>query len=343
MKTNDINILAIETSCDETSAAVVKNGRYILSNIISSQIDIHKKYGGVVPEIASRKHIEVIDYVIDEALEEANFKLSDIDAIAVTYGPGLVGALLVGVASAKALAFACNKPLVGVHHIEGHISANYIEDKNFDPPFICLIVSGGHTHIACVHDYNKYEIMGCTRDDAVGEAYDKVARSIGYGYPGGPIIDNLAKTGNPQAIDFPRVYLEDNSYDFSFSGLKSAVLNYINKCKMTDVSFKPEDIAASFQQAVIEVLVNKTIKAAKQKNIYKIAMAGGVAANSSLRKHMKETCEKENITLNYPSPILCTDNAAMIGSAGYYEFINGVRHKLDLNAVPNLKLGQKYD
>lgn len=343
MKTNDINILAIETSCDETSAAVVKNGRYILSNIISSQIDIHKKYGGVVPEIASRKHIEVIDYVIDEALEEANFKLSDIDAIAVTYGPGLVGALLVGVASAKALAFACNKPLVGVHHIEGHISANYIEDKNFDPPFICLIVSGGHTHIACVHDYNKYEIMGCTRDDAVGEAYDKVARSIGYGYPGGPIIDNLAKAGNPQAIDFPRVYLEDNSYDFSFSGLKSAVLNYINKCKMTDVSFKPEDIAASFQQAVIEVLVNKTIKAAKQKNIYKIAMAGGVAANSSLRKHMKEACEKENITLNYPSPILCTDNAAMIGSAGYYEFINGVRHKLDLNAVPNLKLGQKYD
>lgn len=343
MKTNDINILAIETSCDETSAAVVKNGRYILSNIISSQIDIHKKYGGVVPEIASRKHIEVIDYVIDEALEEANFKLSDIDAIAVTYGPGLVGALLVGVASAKALAFACNKPLVGVHHIEGHISANYIEDKNFDPPFICLIVSGGHTHIACVHDYNKYEIMGCTRDDAVGEAYDKVARSIGYGYPGGPIIDNLAKTGNPQAIDFPRVYLEDNSYDFSFSGLKSAVLNYINKCKMTDVSFKPEDIAASFQQAVIEVLVNKTIKAAKQKNIYKIAMAGGVAANSSLRKYMKEACEKENITLNYPSPILCTDNAAMIGSAGYYEFINGVRHKLDLNAVPNLKLGQKYD
>lgn len=343
MKTNDINILAIETSCDETSAAVVKNGRYILSNIISSQIDIHKKYGGVVPEIASRKHIEVIDYVIDEALEEANFKLSDIDAIAVTYGPGLVGALLVGVASAKALAFACNKPLVGVHHIEGHISANYIEDKNFDPPFICLIVSGGHTHIACVHDYNKYEIMGCTRDDAVGEAYDKVARSIGYGYPGGPIIDNLAKTGNPQAINFPRVYLEDNSYDFSFSGLKSAVLNYINKCKMTDVSFKPEDIAASFQQAVIEVLVNKTIKAAKQKNIYKIAMAGGVAANSSLRKHMKEACEKENITLNYPSPILCTDNAAMIGSAGYYEFINGVRHKLDLNAVPNLKLGQKYD
>lgn len=343
MKINDINILAIETSCDETSAAVVKNGRYILSNIISSQIDIHKKYGGVVPEIASRKHIEVIDYVIDEALEEANFKLSDIDAIAVTYGPGLVGALLVGVASAKALAFACNKPLVGVHHIEGHISANYIEDKNFDPPFICLIVSGGHTHIACVHDYNKYEIMGCTRDDAVGEAYDKVARSIGYGYPGGPIIDNLAKAGNPQAIDFPRVYLEDNSYDFSFSGLKSAVLNYINKCKMTDVSFKPEDIAASFQQAVIEVLVNKTIKAAKQKNIYKIAMAGGVAANSSLRKHMKEACEKENITLNYPSPILCTDNAAMIGSAGYYEFINGVRHKLDLNAVPNLKLGQKYD
>ncbi len=341
MKVNDINILAIETSCDETAAAVVKDGRYVLSNIISSQIDIHKKYGGVVPEIASRKHIEIIDYVIDEALQKANFKLNDIDAIAVTYGPGLVGALLVGVNETKALAFACNKPLIGVHHIEGHISANYIEDKNFTPPFICLVVSGGHTHIVCVYDYNKYEIMGQTRDDAVGEAYDKVARAIGYGYPGGPIIDNVSKKGNPYAIDFPRVYLEENSYDFSFSGIKSAVLNYINKCKMTNTSFIAEDIAASFQQAVVEVLVNKTIKAAKQKGIYKIAIAGGVAANSSLREYMKQSCEKENISFNYPSPIFCTDNAAMIGSAGYYEYINGNCSKMDLNAVADLKLGNK--
>lgn len=337
---NDIKILALETSCDETSAAIVRSGRYILSNVISSQIEIHKKYGGVVPEIASRKHIEVIDYVIDEALAKANLNLNDIDAIAVTYGPGLVGALLVGVAEAKALAFACNKPLIGVHHIEGHISANYIEDINFKPPFICLVVSGGHSHIVYVSDYNKYEIMGRTRDDAVGEAYDKVSRAIGFGYPGGPIIDKLANEGNPFAIDFPRVYLEDNSYDFSFSGLKSSVLNYINRCKMTDEKINPASIAASFQQAVVEVLVNKTVKAAKYKNINKIALAGGVASNTALRKTMKQRCIEEGINLNYPSPILCTDNAAMIGSAAYYQYINGVTSGLDLNAIPNLKLGE---
>jgi len=337
----DVIILALESSCDETAAAIVKNGRHILSNIISSQIETHKRYGGVVPEIASRKHIEAIDYVIDQALEEAKINLEDVDAIAVTYGPGLVGALLVGVAEAKALAFACNKPLVGVNHIEGHISANYIENLSLQPPFICLVVSGGHSHIVYVEEYDKFEIMGKTRDDAVGEAYDKVARAIGFGYPGGPIVDAIAKTGNPSAINFPRAYLEEGSYDFSFSGLKSSVLNYINKCNMLGEKIVPEDIAASFQQAVVEVLVNKTIKASKEKNINKIVMAGGVASNSSLREAMKLACESENISLTYPSPILCTDNAAMIAAAGYYEYIKGTRDELDLNAIPNLKLGQR--
>jgi N6-L-threonylcarbamoyladenine synthase len=337
----DVIILAIESSCDETSAAIVKNGRHILSNVIASQIDVHKRYGGVVPEIASRKHIEAIDYVIDEALRDAKIGLDSVDAIAVTYGPGLVGALLVGVAEAKALAFACNKPLVGVHHIEGHISANYIENLSLEPPFICLVVSGGHSHIVCVEDYDKFEIMGRTRDDAVGEAYDKVSRAIGFGYPGGPIVDGLAKEGNPKAINFPRVYLEEGTYDFSFSGLKSSVLNYINKFNMTGEQIVAKDVAASFQQAVVEVLVNKTIKAAKEKKINKIAMAGGVASNSSLRKAMRLACDNENISLTYPSPILCTDNAAMIGAAGYYEYIRGVRDQLDLNAIPGLKLGQR--
>lgn len=337
----DVIILSIESSCDETAAAVVKNGRYILSNIISSQIDIHKRYGGVVPEIASRKHIEAIDDVINQALVESSTALNDVDAIAVTYGPGLVGALLVGVAHAKALAFACKKPLVGVHHIEGHICANFIENPTFHPPFICLVVSGGHSHIVYVQDYDKFEIIGKTRDDAVGEAYDKVSRAIGFGYPGGPIVDGLAKEGNPNAIHFPRVYLEESTYDLSFSGLKSSVLNYINKCNMLGEKVVAEDVAASFQQAVVEVLVNKTIKAAKQKNINKVAMAGGVASNSALRQAMQSACEKENIFLTYPSPILCTDNAAMIGAAGYYGYIKGVRDELDLNAIPNLKLGER--
>lgn len=337
----EITILAIESSCDETAAAVVVNGTKVLSNIIASQIDLHKLYGGVVPEIASRKHIEKISQVIDQALEKADVTFEDIDAIAVTYGPGLVGALLVGLAQAKALAYALKKPLVGVHHIEGHISANYIENSDFKPPFICLVVSGGHSHLVHVKDYGEYEILGRTRDDAVGEAFDKVARTIGLGYPGGPKIDKLAMQGNKEAIKFPRVYLEKDTYDFSFSGIKSSVLNYINQCKMKEVKINEADVAASFQEAVVEVLVNKTVKAAKEHGLLKVAMAGGVASNTALRNAMEEACSKENITLQFPSPILCTDNAAMIGSAGYYEFIKGITHGLDLNAIPGLKLGQK--
>lgn len=333
-------ILAIESSCDETAAAVVKDGREVLSNIISSQIALHTIYGGVVPEIASRNHIENIDGVIMEAVNQANITLKEVDAIAVTYGPGLVGALLVGLAEAKALSFALKKPLIGVHHIEGHICANYIENKAFEPPFLSLVVSGGHTHIVYVPEYGKYEILGKTRDDAVGEAYDKVARAIGMGYPGGPKVDAAAKKGNPQAIAFPRVFLEENSYDFSFSGLKSAVLNYINKANMTEQKIVAEDIAASFQAAVIDVLAEKTMKAAQQKGVSRIALAGGVASNSALRQRMKQECEKRGYELNIPAPILCTDNAAMIGCAGYYEYLKGVRDGLDLNANPSLKLGE---
>lgn len=337
----DVMIMAIESSCDETSVAIVKNGKDILSNVISSQIDLHKKFGGVVPEIASRKHIENIDPVITEALEEAGMSIKDVDAIAVTYGPGLVGALLVGLAEAKAIAFAAKKPLIGIHHIEGHISANYIEG-DFKPPFICMVVSGGHTHLVHVRDYGKYEILGKTRDDAAGEAFDKVARAIGLGYPGGPKIDNIAKQGNENAIEFPRAYLENGSYDFSFSGVKSAVLNYINQCKMKEQEINVPDIAASFQNSVVEVIVKKTIKAAKELKLNKVALAGGVAANTKLRKEMENACLKEKITLHYPSPVYCTDNAAMIGVAAYYEYINGVRHDMDLNAIPNLKLSDRF-
>ena len=335
----DITILSIETSCDETAASVVVNGRKVLSNIISSQIDIHKKFGGVVPEVASRKHIEKIDIVIDEALEEANCTFSDIDAIAVTYGPGLVGALLVGVAQAKALAFALDKPLIGVHHIEGHIAANYIENNAFEPPFLCLVVSGGHTHLVHVKDYNEFVIVGKTRDDAIGEAFDKVARSIGLGYPGGPKIDRLAPEGDEKYIDFPRAKVE--GYDFSFSGVKSAVLNYMNQCKMKNEAIIPKHIAASFQHAVIEAVVEKTFLAAEALEINKIALAGGVAANSKLRQRMQEECENKKIELQFPSLVLCTDNAAMIGAAAYYEYINGRRDGMELNAVPNLKLVNK--
>lgn len=338
MKNKDVTILAIESSCDETAAAVVVNGREVLSNIISSQIDLHTLYGGVVPEIASRKHIEKINYVIEEALKEADKTLDDIDAIAVTYGPGLVGALLVGVAEAKAIAFARNIPLVGVHHIEGHISANYIENKELEPPYICMVVSGGHTHLVVVNDYGKYEVIGRTRDDAAGEAFDKVARAIGLGYPGGPKIDKLSKEGNPQAIQFPHAKIDGSPYDFSFSGLKSAVLNYINSCNMKGEEINQADVAASFQQTVVDILVERAIKAAKELNINKLALAGGVASNSAIRTAFKANCEKENIDFFYPSPIYCTDNAAMIGAAAYYEYIAGVRHGLDLNAVPNLKL-----
>jgi len=337
----DIYILGIESSCDETAAAVVKNGRDVLSNVISSQIDLHTLYGGVVPEIASRKHIEKINQVVDQALKEAGKDLKDITAIAVTYGPGLVGALLVGVSFAKSLAFAMEKPLVGVHHIEGHISANYIEHKNLEPPFGCLVVSGGHTHLVAVKDYGEYEILGCTRDDAAGEAFDKVARAIGLGYPGGPKIDRISKEGNPEAIQFPRAKVENSRYDFSFSGLKSAVLNYINSCEMKGQEVNVADVAASFQKAVVDVLVDHGIHGAKEYGFHTFAIAGGVASNSALRKAFEETCKKQGIEFCCPSPIFCTDNAAMIGVAGYYEFIKGTRSGWDLNAVPNLKLGER--
>jgi len=337
----DILILSIESSCDETSAAVVKNGRDVLSDVIYSQIALHTLYGGVVPEIASRKHIEKINTVIMTALKEADKTLDDMDAIGVTYGPGLVGALLVGVSEAKAIAWAKKKPLIGVHHIEGHVSANYIEHKDLKPPFMCLIVSGGHTHLVIVEDYGKFRILGKTRDDAAGEAFDKVARSIGLGYPGGPKIDAKAKEGNPDAIVFPKAKVADAPYDFSFSGLKSAVLNYQNQKKMAGEPVNTADLAASFEKAVVDVLVEHTVAAAKEYGFKQVAMAGGVASNSALRAGMKEACAKEEIELFYPSPVLCTDNAAMIGAAAYYEFLNGTRSGWDLNAVPGLKLGER--
>lgn len=341
MSEKDTLILAIESSCDETAASVVKNGRCVLSNIISSQIAIHTLYGGVVPEIASRKHIEKINQVVEAALKEADVTLDDIDAIGVTYGPGLVGALLVGVAEAKAIAYAKKKPLVGVHHIEGHVSANYIEHPDLEPPFLCEIISGGHTHLVIVKDYGSFEILGRTRDDAAGEAFDKVARAIGLGYPGGPKIDKLAKEGNPHAIDFPRAHMEDAPYDFSFSGVKSAVLNHLNKCRMTGEPIVEADIAASFQQAVVDVLVDNAIRVAKDYHMDRLAIAGGVASNGALRAAMEAACEKEGIRFYRPSSIFCTDNAAMIGVAAYYEYRKGTRHGWDLNAVPNLKLGER--
>lgn len=340
-KEKDIYILAVESSCDETAASVVRNGREVLSNIISSQIALHTLYGGVVPEIASRKHIEKINQVIMEALREAGKSLEDMTAIAVTYGPGLVGALLVGVSAAKAISFASGIPLIGVHHIEGHISANFIEHKELEPPFVCLVASGGHSHLVLVKDYGEYEIIGRTRDDAAGEAFDKVARAIGLGYPGGPKIDKLSKEGNPDAIHFPRAKVEDNEYDFSFSGLKSAVLNYLNGCQMKGEEICRADVAASFQKAVIEVLVEHSIHAVKEYGYDKFAIAGGVASNQSLRAAFEKECKEKGITFYHPSPIFCTDNAAMIGVAGYYEYQKGVRSGLDLNAVPNLKLGER--
>lgn len=337
----DILILAIESSCDETAASVVRNGREVLSNIISSQIDLHTLYGGVVPEIASRKHIEKINQVIEEALIQAGMTLKDMDAVGVTYGPGLVGALLVGVAEAKAISYAAKLPCIGVHHIEGHVSANYIENKELEPPFLCLIVSGGHTHLVLVKEYGVYEIIGRTHDDAAGEAYDKVARAIGLGYPGGPKIDQLAKSGNPKALTFPRAHIEGCPYDFSFSGLKSAVLNYINSCEMKKEEINRADVAASFQQAVVDVLVAKTMSAAKAYHMDKVAIAGGVASNSALRLAMEQACVENHLKFYHPSPIFCTDNAAMIGCAAYYEYKKGKFADLDLNAVPNLKIGQR--
>lgn len=336
----EVKILAVESSCDETAAAVVVNGRDVRSNIISSQIDIHTLYGGVVPEIASRKHIERINQVIIQALDTAGMGLEDMDAVAVTYGPGLVGALLVGVAEAKAIAYARKLPLIGVHHIEGHISANYIENKELEPPFMCLVVSGGHTHLVQVNDYGVYEILGRTRDDAAGEAFDKAARAIGLGYPGGPKIEKAAAKGSADAIRFPRAKVSGSEYDFSFSGLKSAVLNYLNGCRMKQIPIVQEDVAASFQKAVIDVLVGNAMHAVEQYHVDKFAIAGGVASNGALRAGMESACQERGVRFYCPSPILCTDNAAMIGTAAYYEYLAGRRDDWTLNAVPNLKLGK---
>lgn len=329
----DIICLAIETSCDETSVAIVKNGREVLSNVISTQIDIHKKYGGVVPEIASRNHVENITYVVEESIEKANIKLKDVDIIGCTYGPGLVGALLVGLSTAKAMAYALKKPLVGVHHIEGHIAANYITHKELTPPYLCLVVSGGHSHLVYVEDYTKFEVLGKTRDDAVGEAFDKVSRAIGLGYPGGPIIDKMAKEGKP-TYKLPRTHFEN--LDFSFSGVKTAVLNLINKEK----NLNANDLCASFEEAVTDVLVENVLKAVEKLKVSKIAIAGGVSANTYLRDRMQKIGSIHNLKVYYPELILCTDNAAMIGSAAYYNFLNGKISNMDLNAVPNLKIGE---
>jgi len=334
----DIKILAIETSCDETSAAVVRNGREVVSNIISSQIDIHKRFGGVVPEVASRKHLDNISPVIDEALLSAGVALKDLDAVAATCGPGLVGALLIGLTTAKAIAFSSSLPFIGVNHIEGHIAANYIEHNELEPPFICLVASGGHSHIVNVVGYTSYEVLGRTRDDAAGEAFDKIARALGLGYPGGPLLDKLAASGNRGVIDFPRAFLEEGSYDFSFSGLKSAVLNYLNSKRMKNEEVNPADIAASFQEAVTDVLSAKLIKAALDRKSEYAVLAGGVASNSRLRELLKQRGEQAGIKVIYPSPILCTDNAAMIGCAAYYRYINGTRSDFTLNAIPNLSL-----
>ena len=338
---DNVTILAIESSCDETAAAVVVNGREVLSNIISSQIDIHTLYGGVVPEIASRKHTERINQVVKEALSAAGKTLSDMDAIAVTYGPGLVGPLLIGVSEAKAISFAAGIPLIGVHHIEGHISANYIAAKDLEPPFVCLVVSGGHTHLVLVRDYGSYQILGRTHDDAAGEAFDKVAREIGLGYPGGPKIDRVSKEGNPEAIHFPRGKVDGSRYDFSFSGMKSAVLNYLNTARMKGEEISVPAVAASFQAAVVDVLVSHAMWAIDEYHLDRFALAGGVASNSALRSAMEEACRKQGVAFYCPPPVLCTDNAAMIGAAAYYDYIKGVRSGFDLNAVPGLRLGER--
>ncbi len=337
MKDGKFLTLGIETSCDETAASVVADGRIVMSNVISSQIDIHTQYGGVVPEIASRKHLEKINDVIRKALDDAGVCPEETDLIGVTYGPGLVGALLIGVAAAKTMAYALDKPLVGVNHMHGHIAANYIEYPDLKPPFMSLVVSGGHTEIVNVTDYNKCEKLGGTRDDAAGEAFDKVARVIGLGYPGGPKIDKASKEGDKDAIHFKRVYLEDGSYDFSFSGLKTQALNYLNSERQAGREINVNDVAASFQEAVMEVISDKAVAAAKEYKRDKIVMAGGVASNSRLRELMEEKAAEEDIVILKPSPVLCTDNAAMIASSAYYAYQNGEESGLDLDAVPGLE------
>lgn len=339
--TQDVYILAIESSCDETAAAVVKNGRTVCSNIISSQVPVHTLYGGVVPEIASRKHVEQMNPVITQALAEAGMTLKEMTAIAVTYGPGLIGALLAGVSQAKAMAYATGLPLIPCHHIEGHIAANFISHPTLTPPFLCLIVSGGHTHLAAVRDYGVYEMIGRTHDDAAGEAFDKVARALSLGYPGGPKIDQAARTGNPNAIAFPRAQISGAPWDFSFSGLKSAVLNYLNQEEMKGNAISVPDVAASFQQAVVEVLVSHTRLAAKAFGYDKVALAGGVAANHALREAMAQATREDGFALYQPEPVLCTDNAAMIGAMAYYSYLQGDFADLDLNAYANLKIGER--
>lgn len=340
-KEKNIITLAIETSCDETSIAILENGRNLLANIISTQIPIHQNYGGVVPEIASRKHIVNIMPVLKEALDEAKITLNDIDQIAVTYGPGLVGALLVGVSAAKALAFSLDVPLIGVNHLEGHIFANLLTHKDLKPPFVSLVVSGGHTSLVEVRDYNKFYLIGQTRDDAAGEAFDKVARVMGLPYPGGPHIDKLAQKGNKDAIDFPKALCNKGNYDFSFSGLKSAVLNYLHNMEQKKLPINKEDVAASFQKTVIDILVFKAIEALKETKLTKLVLAGGVAANSQLEEKLKVKCKELGYEFFYPSKILCTDNAAMIACRGYYQSLDGDFSADDLNAVPNLKLSTK--
>lgn len=333
--------LGIESSCDETSVAILRGGREILANVISTQIPVHRKFGGVVPEIASRKHIVNIMPVLDEALHEAGVTLADIDRIAVAYGPGLVGALLVGVSAAKTLAFALDKPLVAVNHLEGHIFANFLSHPDLQPPFMALVVSGGHTSLVHVKDYNHFSLMGQTRDDAAGEAFDKVARVMGLPYPGGPQIDKLAKEGNPDAIDFPMALNEKGNYEFSFSGLKSAVLNYLNSMNLKHIEINKADVAASFQKSVVNILVHKAVEAARQTGMKKLVLAGGVAANSSLEEHLRRAAEESNLEFYYPSKILCTDNAAMIACRGYYQALAGQFAGSDLNAVPYLELTDK--
>ena len=336
-----VKILALETSCDETSAAVVADGSKILSNIISSQVDVHQKFGGVVPEVASRKHLEWLNQVVEDALQEAGLEFGDLDAVAVTYGPGLVGALLVGVSAAKAAAYGLDLPLVGVNHIEGHIYANFAVEPEQKFPLICLVVSGGHTDLVYMEKHGSYQVLGKTRDDAAGEAFDKVARTLGLGYPGGPLIERLAGTGDPASIKLPRAYLEQGSLDFSFSGLKSAVINYLHRAEQKHEQVNRADLAASFQQAVADVLVDKTIAAAVETGVSTILLAGGVAANNKLRTDLIERAGQASLQVNVPPLILCTDNAAMIGCAAYYKLARQALAPLTLNAVPDLKLGEE--
>ncbi len=334
----EIITLAIESSCDETSVAIIKDGREILANEVFTQIQTHRKYGGVVPEIASREHLEAINYVIESAIKESGLGYKDIDLIAVTKGPGLIGALLVGISAAKAMSLALDIPLIGVNHMEGHICANYLEDRDLEPPFISLVVSGGHTYLVDVKDYTEYNVIGRTRDDAAGESFDKISRSLGLGYPGGPAIQKAAESGNPKAIDFPRAFIDKTTYDFSFSGLKTSVLNYLNSEKMAGREIVVEDVAASFQEAVLDVLVEKTIRLAKEKDTKKIVLSGGVAANKPLREKLSKRAEEIGAKIYFPSIDLCTDNAAMIGSAGYYNYLKYGADDLYLDVYPNLGL-----